>query len=198
MRLSERNDTFKQFSSSNITDKSALSLSFNMKCLLRRVTAHFYSKKIKPWFKFYNCVEVDETKVGAQLFKAAGKCDDFKWVFGIIDRHSKISMMYHVHNRKRHSLIGIIKKHCAPGSVIFSDQASVYTAGNGFMSKLSPLGYYHFWINHSATYVDKNFPFVHTSSIETSWTQVKRGAAGLSRSGPTHIQQHLDSHSLRK
>ena len=40
---------------------------------------------------------MDETKVGSMFYKFEGEY--FKWVFGFIDRKTKIVVMYYVPNR---------------------------------------------------------------------------------------------------
>ena len=43
--------------------------------LIRRILAYFYRTRIKDWLMFDDVTEMDETKVGAQVFKPVGKCD---------------------------------------------------------------------------------------------------------------------------
>ena len=64
--------------------------------IARHVTAYYYSKKIRPYLRYTEAVEIDETKIGAQIYKAATKCDEFRWVFGMICRKSRLSAMYFV------------------------------------------------------------------------------------------------------
>lgn len=87
--------------------------------------------------------------------------------------------MYYIPNRKKDMLYNIIKKHCAIGSIIFTDSASMYTDNCATKSRLSPRGYYHFWVNHSMHYVHHKFLFVHTSKIETAWGRMKRCSVGI-------------------
>ena len=99
--------------------------------IARHVTAYYYSKKIRPYLRYTEAVEIDETKIGAQIYKAATKCDEFRWVFGMICRKSRLSAMYFVSNRKASNLHRLIKKHCTPGVIVYSDDAAMYTVKHG-------------------------------------------------------------------
>ena len=81
--------------------------------------------------------EMDETKVGTEVVKAVGKGDTFRWVFGITCRRTRLSSLYYVKNRNMNTLHKIIKEHCLPGSIIFSDSASTYCVQHGARSHLA-------------------------------------------------------------
>ena len=56
-----------------------------------------------------HATEIDETKFGAEVFKEANKCDEFKWCFGMICRNTGLLVMDYVQNRKMSTIRGIIK-----------------------------------------------------------------------------------------
>lgn len=149
--------------------------------LIRHVMAHYFAQKVRAYLVFSEAVEIDETKIGAQFYKAVTKCAEFRWVFGLICRKSRVPVMYFVNNRKMRALHSIIKTHVIPGAVVFSDDASQYTIKHGGRSQLCDLGYYHFWVNHSREYVNEKFPFITTCNIERNWCNMKRHSSGVSR-----------------
>jgi hypothetical protein len=74
--------------------------------------AHYFGKRIKPYLIYDGPIEVDETKVGAVNYLSATVRDEFRWVFGIICRRTKIPVSYYVTKRSRENIFGIIKQHC--------------------------------------------------------------------------------------
>ena len=47
--------------------------------------AYYYSSRVKKYLRIgRHGAEMDETKVGAMQFKMQTKCDEFRWIFGII------------------------------------------------------------------------------------------------------------------
>jgi hypothetical protein len=92
--------------------------------LIRKICSYYYQKRIKPFLKYYNIAEIDETKVGTEIAKKVGNADQFRWVFGMICRRTKLSSLYFVKNRKIERLHELIKAHCMPGAAVFSDSAS--------------------------------------------------------------------------
>ena len=96
-----------------------------------------------------------------------------------------------VHERMRETLIPIIQKYIAPGSIIRSDCWKPYEC-------LSQYGYIHETVNHS-----KNFKHpetgCHTNSIEGEWQKVKRGIT-MPRFGvkADHLQGYLSVHTWQQ
>lgn len=67
--------------------------------------------------------------------------------------------------RDRNTLIPIIERECAYGSVIRSNEWPAY-------SNLNAMGYQHFTVNHRQHYVD-TATGAHTQAIERSWLDAK-------------------------
>ena len=131
-------------------------------------------------------VEIDESKFGKQKY---GKGHDVKgaWVFGGREKQNKRNCFYIVvKNRKASTLLPLIQKHVAPGSIIYSDRWKAYAP----IQRV--LGYRHFTVNHNKHFKDPSTG-VHTNGIESDWQTIKRGIHfpefGLRES---HLQSHLD------
>lgn len=163
---------------------------YNIINIIHNVLASYYQKRIRPYFKFVNLTEIDETKFGAEIYKTQGHCDEFKWIFGMYCRKTKISIMDYVVNRKAHNLLSLVKQFVQTGSIVFSDDASMYTERRGVNSHLCQMGLFHFWINHSKEYTNPKFPFITTSGIERTWGTLKRRSPrlhGTGRGNPVQI-----------
>lgn len=113
---------------------------------------------------------------------------EWKWVVGIYSSSQNVRF-FRVRNRKKETLMSLITKYVAPGSVISTDEFTSYKA-------LSSLGYVHQTVNHSKNYVDPETG-AHTQGIERAWVDAKRWykRAGGSRK---FLQGHLDEAAWRK
>ena len=69
-------------------------------------------------------------------------------------------------SRSESTLIELIKKHIAPGTILFSD------CWKGYIN-LEKHGYKHLSVNHSENFVDPETR-VHTQTIESSWRPMRR------------------------
>jgi hypothetical protein len=72
------------------------------------------------------------------------------------------------------NIVPLIKKHCAPGSTIFSDSHLSYCNLHLGTSKLAAFGFYHMWTNHSFRMVHEKFPFNTTLNVERGWSDIKK------------------------
>ena len=94
-----------------------------------------------------------------------------KWVFGMLGvnrrgrRHEK-PVLRLVENRRRRDLVPLIAHHVKVGSTIISDEWRAYR------NALPQLGYTHFTVFHSVSYVDAQTG-AHTQHIERAWRTVK-------------------------
>ena len=80
----------------------------------------------------------------------------------------------YVLNKKSHNLKSLIKRYVQEGSILYSDDAAMYTERKGARSHLCQMGYFHFWVNHTKEYVNPKFPFIMTALIEYTWGSLKR------------------------
>lgn len=131
-----------------------------------------------PLGGFTKQVEVDETLIGGYEPGAHGGVGKTV-VIGMMERGGNV-MTKVVANRRRSTLLPVIKANVKPYSIVHTDEASAYLTVNAE-------GYYHMSVNHSAgQYVGAQGTSV--NSIEGFWAQLKRGING------THIhvsQKHL-------
>ena len=125
-------------------------------------------------------VEIDESKFGKRKYHR-GKRVDGVWVFGGIERDSKLCFMTTVSDRSAATLIPIIKKFIKPGTTILSDCWKAYSC-------LKDEGYLHLTVNHSVEFKSKETGAC-TNTIESSWNAVKKS---LPKSGTQ--KQFYDSY----
>lgn len=92
-----------------------------------------------------------------------GQRIDGPWVFGL--RKGKDWRYFWVKRRDKATLLPIIQRKCAPGSVIHSDEWPAYRC-------LNSLGFQHETVNHQENFVDPDSG-AHTQGIERSWLDAK-------------------------
>ena len=110
-------------------------------------------------------VEIDESKFGKRKYHK-GKRVEGKWIFGGRETYDKTKIfMVPVENRKASTLIPIIQRWIAPGSIIHSDCWKAY-------NKLSQVGYTHVTVNHSKEFVNI-YNAACTNRIESEWRHAK-------------------------
>ena len=110
-------------------------------------------------------VEIDESKFGKRKYYRGHRVDG-KWVFGGREKNDKSKIfMFAVDNRKKPTLIPLIKKWIRPGSIIHSDCFKTYHC-------LPKLGYTHLTVNHSKEFKNKETGAC-TNKIECEWRHAK-------------------------
>ena len=108
-------------------------------------------------------------------------------VWGILDREQRKVRATVVGKVNRKALQTAVLDQVAPGSSIFTDEASVY--------KSLPKEYTHEFVNHMEKYVDGR---VHTNGLENFWSLLKRGLNGTYVAvEPFHMQRYLDEQMFR-
>ena len=136
-------------------------------------------------------IEADETFIGGK--DKMGK-DDKSVVFGIVERGGDV-LTRHVHDRAADTLVPQLVRYVKAGSRINTDDWTGYNA------LVERHGFDHETVNHSAKEYVRGT--VHTNSIESFWSQVKRGINGtyvwVSKK---HLQLYLREfeyrHNLRR
>ena len=92
------------------------------------------------------------------------------WVLGGIQRGDNSSCFLEVVPRRdAATLLPIIQRNVAPGTVIMSDSWRAYNT----LPQL-PEGYAHYAVNHSRNFVSPADRQVHTQNIEGMWSRIKR------------------------
>lgn len=123
-------------------------------------------------------VEIDESKFGKRKYYKGHRVTG-QWVFGGREKYDKTKVfMVAVPNRKRCTLLPIIKRWISKGSIIHSDCWKAYDS-------LSKEGYTHVKVNHSKEFIDRR-TYACTNSIESDWRHCK---VMLPKYG-VHIGQH--------
>ena len=108
-------------------------------------------------------LEMDESSFKKKSKYGRGKMHKDKWVFGIIERDPTgkgrgRQRFFAVPNRNRQTLISLVLKHVKPGTTLMTDSWGAYKC-------LGNYGFKHQVINHSAGFVDKDCPEVHTTHV---------------------------------
>ena len=108
-------------------------------------------------------VQIDESKFGKRKYHR-GHHVEGQWVFGGIEENSRKCFLVAVEKRDEATLLPIIQKWIAPGTIIVSDCWKAYC-------NLEKHGYEHRTVNHSVEFVNDDGD--HTNKIEGHWRQAK-------------------------
>jgi hypothetical protein len=112
-------------------------------------------------------VEIDESKFGKRKYNVGHRVGG-AWVIGGVERTSeKLVFAEVVQNRNAETIIDVLSRHVARGSVIYTD------CWRGYSSLSDSLDVHHLTVNHSKNFVDPETG-VHTNSIEALWGSMKR------------------------
>lgn len=94
-----------------------------------------YIREVCEFWAFQNCskkiggynkvVEIDEAKFGKRKYNR-GRIIEGQWLFGGFERDSKLFFMEPVENRKKETLLEVIKNKIKPGTTIISDCWKAY------------------------------------------------------------------------
>jgi len=133
---------------------------------------------------------MDETGIGGTTQRKGQPKKDKTTVFGMVERGGRVKAVVAA-DRKKGTLMPIIREHVLPESTVFTDDFSSYVDLAHDRN-----GYTHRRINHSAgVYVLGD---VHTQTIEGFWSLIKRGIGGVYHSvSREYLQSYLDEYSFR-
>jgi transposase-like protein len=145
-------------------------------------------------------VEIDETYMGGRRKYQRGRPmrgDKKKTpVVAIVQRGGQV-IAKAVPDVTSKSLMGLVKKHIVPGSMVYTDELSSYNRISFLRDKEGKdMGFRHRTIKHSdGVYVRGD---IHTNSVEGFWSLIKRGIGGVYHSvSPEYLQSYLDEYSFR-
>lgn len=127
--------------------------------LFRKALDHYFRKRVLPYLKLPGPVEIDETRIGRKRFMHFGTFPKLRWAFGLFCRTTQIPILFYIKNKTHFTLSMHVKNYVEKGATLFSDEHPSYVNLSASKSKLTRLGYFHFWVNHSAQYVHYKFPF---------------------------------------
>jgi transposase-like protein len=139
-------------------------------------------------------VEVDETywgNVGKQRPGARGADHKMK-IVSLVDRSTGKKLSVHVPNVTAKTVGAVMQKHISPSAALMTDEAAIYTKiGPGFAS--------HDSVNHSREeYVNPIRPWIHTNTVEGSFSILKRGLTGTFHSvSEQHLQRYCAEFDFR-
>lgn len=134
-------------------------------------------------------VQVDESVFSKRKFHR-GRLTPQKWVLGMLDTRSKLLVLEFVPNRSAETLLRVLVRNVAPGSIIWSDLWRGY-------ANLEAQGFTHQTVNHSENFVDPETGTC-TNAIEGAWSRVKYF---LRKKGVMHKQNsssYLDEYMWRR
>ena len=139
-------------------------------------------------------VEIDETNIARRKYHR-GRDISPRWIFGGVDRSTKIGFMEIVENdRSAEKLTPIIQRYIQPGTQINTDCWKAY-----FKIEDIPVNpkYQHRTVNHSKYFVDP-ITLTHTNSIESMWSKCKRKFKSMIGVHSTVLQSHLNEFMWRQ
>jgi transposase-like protein len=116
-------------------------------------------------------IEMDETVIFKPKYNR-GRVPTTRWLFGAIERSTGKCFMECVRNRKAETLLPIIAKHCLPGSRLITDGFSSYFTLDTVYGGI----YQHDSVIHKFNFVDPGDNDIHTQTIESTWSVLKRGS----------------------
>lgn len=139
-------------------------------------------------------VEVDETYWGnVGKHKPGARGGDHKMkVVSLVERNTGQKRSLHVPNVTAETLAPILKKHVSADAALMTDEAGVYKKiGKEFAS--------HDSVNHSREeYVNAIRPWLHTNTVEGSFSILKRGLMGTFHSvSEQHLQRYCTEFDFR-
>ena len=135
-------------------------------------------------------IEMDETGVGGTTRRLKQPKRQKTTVFGMVERGGRVKAVV-AKDRKKETLMPIIKQYVMPESMIFTDDFVSYDDLTRHRNE-----YNHRRINHSTgVYVMGD---VHTNTIEGFWSLLKRGIGGVYHQvSEKYLQTYLDEYSFR-
>ncbi len=146
-------------------------------------------------------VEVDETYYGGVRKYGTGRPmrgDKTKTpVVAIVQRAGGKVVARAIPDVSGATLLGAIRDHVVPQSVIYTDELPSYDGISAMRDKDGkPAGYQHYRIKHSdRVYVRGD---IHTNSVEGFWSLIKKGIAGVYHSvSQKHLQSYLNEYTFR-
>lgn len=117
-------------------------------------------------------VEIDECLFVKRKYHVGRVLRGQSWVLGGVVRGSNVHFMEFVPDRTINTMIPILARRIASGSIVHSDRYATYT---NLPAKLAEYGVLieHRTVNHSTNFVDPDTGS-HTQSIEGLWSTIKR------------------------
>lgn len=130
-------------------------------------------------------VEIDECHLWARIRGAHGRHPaPGTIIFGIKCRSTGIVLLFPVPNKNKNTLLPILVSNVEQGATVISDKFSSYISRNNY-SHIDDLGFEHYFVNHSLTFVDPIQTSIHTNCIERVWRSLRASVSHVKRSFST-------------
>ncbi len=133
-----------------------------------RIAKHVRTLMLEGNNPLSGVVETDETYIGGRQRGKDVTVQDKAIVFGMVERGGRVKAE-HVRSAGARVLLPILQSGIESGTTVYSDQARVYRT-------IHRIGYYHDSVNHSIGEYGRGI--VHTNTIESFWSQLKRSIDG--------------------
>jgi hypothetical protein len=168
--------------------------------MFRIALSHYAQKMVLPYLILPGPCEIDESKVIHRNFQCGrGYYANQRWMFGIYCRKTRMQVIYSIKEKIMPTLTAIMKKHIPPGVMVFSDQHMSYCNMQQGISKLSSLGFFHMWTNHSYRMVHEKFPFNHSLNVERGWHDIKKSCCAMRKTQEYEkIQEFCDMFLIKR
>ncbi|CAL2048362.1 unnamed protein product [Caenorhabditis brenneri] len=116
-------------------------------------------------------IEIDETLLFKAKYNRGRLLNRRKqiWIFGLIERGTSNVALFKVDRRDKKTLLPLIEKTVAEGSIIMSDSWKVYDSITDLKTH-----YDHYKVNHKIEFVRSDDRRVHTQGIKSTWSSLKR------------------------
>ena len=111
-------------------------------------------------------IKIDKSASGGRKYNR-GRLTKTRWVLGGICRRTKKCFLKVVDKRDANTLHSVILDNVEPGTTIVTDMWHGYNS-------LEQYGYTHLSVNHSLNFVCPRNSAVHTQTIESHWSKIKR------------------------
>ncbi|KAG0440780.1 hypothetical protein DMUE_1500 [Dictyocoela muelleri] len=112
-------------------------------------------------------VEIDESLFFRQKYER-GRVRQQQWVWGIVERDSKLCSFFILPNRRGDTIIPIILNNIRPRTTIITDCWAAYNRFREYPD------FTHLNVNHSLNFVNPVYSNIHTQTIESCWGHAKR------------------------
>jgi transposase-like protein len=128
-------------------------------------------------------VQIDETKLGKRKYNRGHRVDGVWVVAGVEITNARKIFLEKVPDRKAETILDVIYRHVAPGSIIHTDMFKSYS------QIPTVLGFEHYTVNHSQTFINRETG-VNTNTIEGNNNALKIRISARNRT------QEIDEHLL--
>lgn len=137
-------------------------------------------------------VEIDESLLAKRKYHR-GRVIEQVWMFGGVERDSNSEKFFIeiVPDRTKDTLVNVIKRRVREGTTIMSDMWRAYNT-------LENEGYIHYTVNHSENFINPANATIHTQTIESFWSALKKKLRAKGTNIRVHIDEYLLEYMYRK